>query len=223
MEHGGTPDPPDFDRSLDAVLSSWVRSLERRDPGAQGHGRRVANLAYRIGHRLGLGERALVHLRRGALLHDVGKVAIPERILRSTAPLTNADWRLIRRHPVVGYELVEPVAVLRPCLPVIYHHHERWDGSGYPRGIQGAEIPEAARIVALADAWDAMRSRRGKKRGKKERWSEERALTYVRRQAAGHFDPDVVEAFMKLFAEGAVLVEVPADSAGPGAAPATTG
>lgn len=222
MEQAGPADPPDpltSDRTLDAVLACWIRSLERRDPGTRGHARRVANLAYRIGHRIGLDEGSLVHLRRGALLHDVGKVAIPERILRSTTPLTNADWRLVRRHPVVGYELVEPVPALRPCLPAIYHHHERWDGSGYPRGIEGTEIPEYARIVALADSWDAMRSRREKK----ERWSEERALTYVRRQAAGHFDPEVVEAFMELFTEGAILLESPPDPGESGVAPASVG
>lgn len=216
MEFEGTGRSTTSDRPLDAVLDCWVSSLEQRDPASLGHGRRVARLSRRIGRRLGLDDESLLHLCRGALLHDVGKAAIPERILRSTTPLTNADWRLVRRHPVVGYELVEPVRELRPCLPVIYFHHERWNGSGFPRGVRETEIPRGARIVALADTWDALRLRRRKK----ERWSEERALTYVRRQTGGHFDPEVVEAFFALFAEGALLLDELAGIGSPGAAEA---
>jgi HD-GYP domain-containing protein (c-di-GMP phosphodiesterase class II) len=137
---------------------------------------------------------ALVHLRRGALLHDIGKMGIPDHILNKPGPLTEEEWEVMRQHPVHAYKLLAPIPFLHPALEVAYNHHEKWDGSGYPRGLKGEAIPLAARIFAVVDVWDALLDDRPYRRA----WTEEAARAYLREQAGAHFDPQVVEVFLKV-------------------------
>ena len=135
-----------------------------------------------------------MHIRRGALLHDIGKMGIPDDILRKPGPLTDEEEELMRQHPVYAYEMLWPIVYLRPALDIPYCHHERWDGTGYPRNLQGEQIPLAARIFAVVDVWDALLSNRPYRSG----WSEEKVKAYIREQTGTHFDPQVVEAFMQI-------------------------
>ncbi len=133
-------------------------------------------------------------MRRGALLHDIGKMGIPDSILLKPGKLTDEEWEIMRRHPTYAYKLLSPIAFLRPSLDIPYCHHEKWDGSGYPRKLAGNEIPLSARIFAVVDVWDALRSNRTYRLG----WPEDKVIDYIREQAGSHFDPDVVEAFLAL-------------------------
>jgi HD-GYP domain-containing protein (c-di-GMP phosphodiesterase class II) len=133
-------------------------------------------------------------MRRGVLLHDIGKMGIPDTILLKVDPLTPEEWSIMRRHPEYAHELLSPISFLRPALDIPYCHHEKWDGTGYPRGLKGEEIPLAARIFALVDIWEALRSDRPYRRA----WSEEQTLEHIRSLAGTHLDPQVVAAFLKL-------------------------
>jgi HD-GYP domain-containing protein (c-di-GMP phosphodiesterase class II) len=136
----------------------------------------------------------MLHLRRGALLHDIGKMAIPDAILYKPGPLTEKEWEVMRRHPVYAYELLSPIAYLRPALDIPHYHHERWDGTGYPRGLKGEEIPLLARVFSVVDTWDALTSNRPYR----SKVSEERARQIIRESAGTDFDPRIVEVFLKL-------------------------
>jgi HD-GYP domain-containing protein (c-di-GMP phosphodiesterase class II) len=133
----------------------------------------------------------LVHIRRGALLHDIGKMGIPDSILHKPGPLTEAEWEIMRLHPVHAFEWLTPVPYLRPALDIPYCHHEKWDGTGYPRGLKGRQIPLAARVFAVVDVWDALRSDRPYRAA----WTEEKCLEHVRLNAGAHFDPQAAGAF----------------------------
>ena len=143
---------------------------------------------------MGMSESELVHVRRGALLHDIGKMSIPDSILLKTGSLTDEEWRIMRQHPVYAYELLSPIGYLRPALDIPYCHHEWWDGTGYPRGLRGNEIPLAARIFSLADAWDALNSERRYHQA----WPEEQVREHIRSLSGTQFDPQVVERFLNL-------------------------
>jgi len=184
----------DLTLAYDATLEGWSRALDLRDSETEGHTRRVTDLTLRLAGRMGVGDRDLVHIRRGALLHDIGKMGIPDSILRKPGPLTEEEWVVMRRHPVHARELLERIAYLRPALDIPYCHHEKWDGTGYPRGLRGEEIPLAARIFAVADVWDALTSDRPYRPA----WPKAQALAYIREQAGRHFDPRVVEVFLAL-------------------------
>jgi putative nucleotidyltransferase with HDIG domain len=183
--------------SYDTTLEGWSRALELRDKETEGHTQRVADLTVRLARAVGVREDELVHIRRGALLHDIGKMGIPDSILRKPDPLSDDEWKIMRRHPDHAYELLAPIAYLRPAIDIPYCHHEKWDGSGYPRGLKGEQIPLAARIFAVADVWDALRSDRPYRRA----WSEARAQAHIRKQAGRHFDSHVVEIFLELVSE----------------------
>jgi HD-GYP domain-containing protein (c-di-GMP phosphodiesterase class II) len=146
---------------------------------------------------LEMNARDLVHIRRGAILHDIGKMGVPDRILLKKEPLTTEEWSIIRTHPSVTYELLSPIPYLRPAMTIPYCHHERWDGSGYPRGLHGEQIPLEARIFAVADVFDSLTSDRPYRKA----WSRKKALEYIREQSGKHFDPQVVEVFLKLVGE----------------------
>ncbi|MBI3537084.1 MAG: HD domain-containing protein, partial [Chloroflexi bacterium] len=146
---------------------------------------------------LGIGDEELVHIRRGALLHDIGKMGIPDEILLKTTALTEADWRVMRQHTTHAFELLSPIAFLRPALDIPYAHHERWDGSGYPRGLGGDAIPLAARVFAVVDVWDALNSARPYRPA----WTKNQALDYLRAGADKEFDPRAVTEFLKIIAE----------------------
>ncbi len=179
----------ELERAYDATIEGWSLALEMRDDETQGHALRVAALAVELGRGIGMSDEELVHLRRGALLHDIGKMVVPDAILRKPGPLTEEEWAVMRRHPENGREFLRKVAYLEPALDVPYAHHERWDGSGYPRGLAGEEIPLSARVFAVADAFDALTSDRPYRKA----WPEEKVLAYVRSHAGTQFDPEVVE------------------------------
>jgi PAS domain S-box-containing protein/putative nucleotidyltransferase with HDIG domain len=180
--------------AYDATLEGWSRALELRDKETKDHTRRVTEATLRLARAMGIGEAGLVHIRRGALLHDIGKMAIPDGILLKPGPLTDAEEEIMRKHPVYAYEMLSPIPYLRPALDIPCCHHERWDGTGYPHGLKGEQIPLAARIFAVVDVWDALRSDRPYRPG----WPREKVCDYIRAQAGKHFDPQVVEAFLAL-------------------------
>ena len=180
--------------AYEATIEGWGRALDLRDQETEGHSRRVTDLAERLAARLGMTEAELVHVRRGSLLHDIGKMGVPDRILLKTDDLSPTEWRLMRKHPQDAYDMLSPIAFLRPALDIPYCHHEKWDGSGYPQGLRGEQIPLAARLFAVVDVWDALRSDRPY-RGS---WPEARVLDHVRALAGTHFDPQVVAAFLAL-------------------------
>ncbi|MDR7439432.1 MAG: GAF domain-containing protein [Armatimonadota bacterium] len=185
--------------AYDATIEGWARALELRERETGAHTQRVADLTVRVARKLGVPEEQLVHIRRGALLHDIGKIAIPDHILLKPGPLTEEEWAMMRRHPEYARELLWPIESLRAALDIPYCHHERWDGSGYPRGLAGEEIPLAARIFAAVDVYDALTSDRPYRKA----WSHEQALDYLRNGAGREFDPRVVEAFLQVLEEEA--------------------
>jgi PAS domain S-box-containing protein len=180
--------------AYDGTLEGWSRALDLRDEETEGHTRRVTEACIRLARALGVEGEALVHMRRGALLHDIGKMGVPDRILRKQGPLTHEEWVIMRRHPVHAYELLAPIPFLAPALDIPYCHHERWDGTGYPRGLKGEEIPIAARVFAVVDVWDALTS----DRPYRTKLSPGEALDYIEAQMGTHFDPDVVRTFLGL-------------------------
>jgi putative nucleotidyltransferase with HDIG domain len=177
-----------------ATLEGWVRALDMRDGETEEHTQRVTELTLRLAASLGVGEDDLVHITRGALLHDIGKMAIPDSILHKPEPLTEEEWEIMRKHPVYAYDLLSPISYLQPALDIPYYHHEHWDGNGYPRGLKGKEIPLSARIFAVVDVYDALRS----KRPYRAAWDEGKVLRYIHAQSGKQFDPEIVEAFLNL-------------------------
>jgi GAF domain-containing protein/CheY-like chemotaxis protein len=180
--------------AYDAAIESWSQALELRSPFQKGHALRTAETTVRLGRAMKVSEVELVHARRGALLHDIGEVAIPESILQKEGALSEEEWQIVRQHPVVAFELLSPIRYLQLASDIPHCHHERWDGKGYPRGLAGDQIPLLARIFAVADAWDALRSDRPYRPA----WTREMARDYIRDQAGKCFDPLVVETFMTL-------------------------
>ena len=182
--------------AYDSTLAGWSRALELRDRETNGHSERVVDLSVRLAREMGVPPALLVHVRRGALLHDIGKMGIPDQVLLKPGPLTEEEWAVMRRHPGFAFELLKPIQFLAPALDIPYAHHERWDGSGYPRGLSGEAIPLAARVFAVADAWDALQY----ERPYREVWPEERVKEYLRQEAGRRFDPAVVSAFLRMVA-----------------------
>ncbi len=181
----------DLTLAYDTTLEGWSRALDLRDKETEGHTQRVTELTMRLARAMGMSEARLVHVRRGALLHDIGKMGIPDSILLKPGPLTADEWEIMRRHPVYAYEMLWPIAYLRPALDIPYCHHEKWDGTGYPRGLKGEHIPLAARIFAVADVWDALSSDRPYRSA----MPRDAVRAYISEQAHRHFDPTVVETF----------------------------
>ncbi len=180
--------------AYDATIEGWSHALDLRDKETEGHTQRVTQLTLELARSIGLREEELVHIRRGALLHDMGKLGIPDHILLKPDKLTDEEWQIMRQHPTFAYEMLSPITFLRPALDIPHYHHEKWDGTGYPQGLKGEQIPLAARIFAVADVWDALRS----DRPYRSKWSKEKVLDYIREQSGTHFDPQIVEAFLKL-------------------------
>jgi HD-GYP domain-containing protein (c-di-GMP phosphodiesterase class II) len=190
LQHANT----ELTLAYDATLEGWGRALELRDEVTEGHTQRVTALTVRLAKDMEMSEADLVHVRRGSFLHDIGKIGIPDRILLKTEPLTEEEWKVMRMHPVYAFRLLQPIRYLRPALDIPYCHHERWDGAGYPRGLAGEHIPLAARIFAVVDVWDALRSDRPYHPA----WPPERVRDHIRSLAGSHFDPRVTEAFLGL-------------------------
>jgi len=184
----------DLSGAYEAALQVWVRALDQRAGEAEGHAQRVTDLTVQVARSMGFSEADLVHVRRGALLHDIGKMNVPDRILRKPGALSDDEWKIMRRHPVYAYELLSPIPYLRPAVDIPYAHHEKWDGTGYPRRLRGQDIPLAARIFAVIDVWDSMLSDRPYRPA----WSAEHVRLYIREQTYTHFDPTVVEKFLSV-------------------------
>jgi len=183
--------------SYEATLQGWVRALDMRDEETEEHTQRVTELTVRLAKRIGVPRDELEHIRRGALLHDIGKIGIPDAILHKPGPLDDAEWDVIHRHPSCAYDLLSPIEYLRPSIDIPWAHHERWDGTGYPRGLAGEEIPLSARIFAVADVWDALTSDRPYAAA----WDPQRAMDHIRVESGKHFDPNVVRTFLELHRE----------------------
>jgi PAS domain S-box-containing protein len=181
-------------RAYDATIEGWSRALDLRDKETEGHTQRVTEMTLRLAEAMGQKDESLMHIRRGALLHDMGKLGIPDGILLKPDKLTDDEWVVMKKHPQHAYDMLSPIDYLRPALDIPYCHHEKWDGTGYPRGLKGEEIPLAARIFAVVDVWDALRSDRPYRKG----WSGEKVREHIRQQSGAHFDPQVVEVFLKM-------------------------
>lgn len=177
-----------------ATIEGWSHAMDLRDQETEGHSQRVTELTLKLAQTFGIEGDELVNIRHGALLHDMGKLGIPDSILQKPAKLTDEEWVKMRTHPQLAYNMLYPVEYLRPALDIPYCHHEKWDGSGYPRGLKGDQIPLSARIFAIVDVWDAVTSDRPYRPA----WSREQALNYIREQSGTHFDPQIVEQFFKL-------------------------
>ncbi len=177
--------------AYDATLEGWAKALELRDRETVGHAHRVIEMTLRVADQMGIRGEAMQHIRRGALLHDIGKMGIPDSILLKPGPLTPAEWEIMRQHPAHAYEMLKTIDYLTPALEIPYCHHERWDGKGYPQGLSAESVPLSARIFAIVDVWDALTSNRPYRRA----WPELQALEYISRESGRHFDPEVVKAF----------------------------
>lgn len=185
----------DLINAYDATIAGWAHALELRDQETEGHSQRVVEMSVRLAQEFGFDEEALAHIRRGVYLHDIGKMGIPDHILRKPGPLTEEEWDVMRRHPGFAYDMLKDIAYLKPALVIPHYHHERWNGTGYPEGLAGEDIPLIARIFAVVDIWDALIS----DRPYRDAWTREEALAYIRDQAGKELDPQVVEAFLRLF------------------------
>ena len=183
-------------KAYDTTLEGWAKALELRDKETEGHSRRVTDLTLDLARQLGVPETELPHIYRGVLLHDIGKMGITDNILNKTGPLDEDEWVEMRKHPLYAYKLLHPITFLRPALDIPYCHHERWDGSGYPRGLKGEEIPLAARVFAVVDVWDALINDRPYRKA----WTEAQTLDYLKEHRGVLFDPQVVDKFLTIIA-----------------------
>ena len=191
--------------AYDATMEGWSRALDLRDRETEGHTQRVTEMALRLGRAMGMDEDALVQLRRGGLLHDIGKMAVPDSVLLKPGRLTSQEWAIMRKHPQFAYDMLSPIPYLRPALDVPYCHHERWDGNGYPRGLKGVAIPFAARIFAVVDVWDALLNDRPYRPAR----DPDEVLRYIQNGSGKHFDPAVVDGFVNLVTKESIRVPIP--------------
>jgi putative nucleotidyltransferase with HDIG domain len=181
--------------AYDATIEGWSRALDLRDRETEGHTKRVTEMTERLAQTMNVNDADLVHIRRGALLHDIGKMGVPDYILLKTGKLNEDEWVVMRKHPQYAYDMLAPITYLRPALDIPYCHHERWDGTGYPRGLKGEQIPLAARIFAIVDVWDATTTGRIYHPP----WPKQEALQYIYSLSGTQFDPEVVDAFIEAF------------------------
>ena len=179
-------------QAYDATIQGWAQALELRDMETEGHSRRVVDLAMQLAMEMGIRGKDLTHVRRGALLHDIGKMGVPDHLLQKKGPYTDEERRMMQKHPVYAYKWLSSIKYLQPALSIPYCHHEHWDGSGYPRGLKGEEIPLPARIFAVVDVWDALTNDRSYRKA----WPKNKATDYLREQAGQYFDPEVVDVFL---------------------------
>jgi PAS domain S-box-containing protein len=186
-------DAADLAQAYDTTLEGWAHALELRDQETEGHTRRVMQMTVDLARKMGIGEHELENVRRGALLHDIGKMGIPDKILLKPGPLDEGEWEVMRLHPEYAHQLLETIEYLRPILNIPYCHHEKWDGSGYPLGLKGEQIPFEARIFAIVDVWDALRSDRPYRKA----WTVEKVRAYLIELSGSHFDPKVVQSFFE--------------------------
>ncbi len=190
--------------AYDATIEGWARALELRDGETEGHSHRVAAMTVALANEMGLHGEDLLHIRRGALLHDIGKMAIPDSILKKQDNLTDVEWEIMRKHPIFSVEMLSQIDFLRPALSIPQSHHEWWDGTGYPRKLKGEEIPLAARIFSVVDVWDALIYNRRYRKG----WAKEKVMHHLQSLSGKQFDPRVVTEFLEFIASnGAAMAE----------------
>lgn len=187
----------DLELAYDAALEGWVRALDLRDQETEGHTQRVTKLSVELAKRLGFKGQSLVDIRRGTLLHDIGKIGIPDSILHKPDKLSDEEWEVMKLHPVYAKELLSPIKNLERAIEIPYYHHEKWDGSGYPVGLREEEIPISARMFAIVDVWDALSSNRPYRKA----WEKEAIVSYIAEQKGSHFDPQIVDHFMELLSD----------------------
>jgi putative two-component system response regulator len=192
--------------AYDETMEGWVHALDLRDHETEGHTRRVTDLTLQLARELGVGQEQLIHVRRGALLHDIGKIGVPDAILRKPGPLTEEEQQVMRQHPAHAYEMLQSIEFLQPALDIPYCHHERWDGEGFPQGLAGEDIPLAARIFAVVDVWDALSNDRPYRQA----WPLDRVREHLRSLAGTHLDPRIVEVFLAMFGDEAASQTDPA-------------
>jgi putative nucleotidyltransferase with HDIG domain len=187
----------DLSQAYDATLEGWSRVLDLRDHVTEEHTRRVVELTVTLAGRMGISNSELGHIRRGALLHDIGKMGIPDAILQKPDVLSDAEQQIMRTHPELAHQILSRIHYLNPVLDIPYCHHEKWDGTGYPRKLKGEEIPLTARIFAVVDVFDALTSDRPYRKA----WQKKEALGYISDQSGIHFDPQAVKAFLEMVGE----------------------
>ena len=183
----------DLEIAYDATIEGWSYALDLRDKETEGHTLRVTEMTIQLAQAMGLSQDQIVHMRRGALLHDIGKMGVPDQILLKPGKLTEDEWEIMSKHPGYAYDMLRRIPYLHRALEIPYSHHEKWDGTGYPRGLKGNQIPLIARVFSVIDVWDALTSDRPYRTG----WSKEKAIEYIREQSGKHFDPKVVEVFLQ--------------------------
>ena len=183
----------DLTLAYDATIEGWSRAMELRDRETEGHTQRVAEITLKLGEKMGMSNVEKMDLRRGALLHDIGKMGIPDSILLKPGPLSNEEWKIMRQHPLYAYQMLSPIKYLKHALEIPYCHHEKWDGSGYPRGLKGDEIPLSARVFSVVDVFDALTSDRPYSSA----WEYRKAYRYIQEQSGKHFDPQIVKIFLE--------------------------
>jgi PAS domain S-box-containing protein len=187
-------DAANLAQAYDTTLEGWAHALELRDHETEGHSRNVVTMTVALARNMGINIDNLENIKRGALLHDIGKIGVPDSVLLKPGTLNEREWEIMRRHPEYGYDLIKQIDYLRPVLDIPYCHHEKWDGSGYPRGLKGEDIPIEARIFAIVDVWDALTTDRPYRKA----WSYEQSYEHIKEQAGKHFDPRVVKAFLEM-------------------------
>jgi putative nucleotidyltransferase with HDIG domain len=180
--------------AYDATIEGWSHAMDLRDKETEGHTQRVTDLTLKLAREFGLTDEELMQVRWGALLHDIGKMGVPDGIFLKPGPLTDEEWVMMKKHPTFAYEMLSPILYLRQALDIPYCHHEKWDGTGYPQGLKGKQIPLSARIFAVVDVWDALRS----DRPYRSPWPDDKVYEHIRSLSGSHFDPQVVEVFLKL-------------------------
>jgi putative nucleotidyltransferase with HDIG domain len=180
--------------AYDDTILGWSQAMELRDKETEGHAERVTRMTLQLAHLMDIDQAEIEHIRRGALLHDIGKMGVPDSILLKPDSLTKEEWDIMQQHPVFAFEMLSSIEYLRPALAIPHYHHEKWDGSGYPDGLKAEQIPLQARLFAIVDVYDALTSDRPYRPA----WTKERAIEYIRESSGYHFDPEVVDAFLRL-------------------------
>ena len=179
-------------QAYDRTIEGWSKALDLRDKETEGHSLRVAELSLKLGNAMGVCEKDLISIRSGALLHDIGKMGIADNILLKEGPLTDQEWKIMKMHPGFAYEMLLPIKHLDKAIDIPYCHHEKWDGTGYPRGLKGEQIPLNARIFAIVDVWDALTNDRPYRKA----WTSEQAYEHIKSEEGKHFDPKVIKKFL---------------------------
>jgi HD-GYP domain-containing protein (c-di-GMP phosphodiesterase class II) len=189
MEHANH----DLLQAYEQTIEGWSLAMDFRDHETEGHTQRVTEMTVQLAKVMNINDAEIVHIRRGALLHDMGKIGVPDDVLLKPGKLTDEEWAIMKKHPQYAYEMLSPISYLRPSLDIPYCHHEKWDGTGYPRGLKGKQIPLSARLFAVVDVWDALRSDRPYRKA----WPEDKVLQHIQQNANTHFDPQAVDIFLK--------------------------